>query len=88
MAASKKVSRKDIAKMSFRDFMRAAREPYRRLFSYLRPYRGRFALAEVARAEGDELRLVTPPLAEAARRAVQAGLTTAGEVSRVLGTAR
>ena len=44
MAASKKVSRKDIAKMSFRDFMRAARAPYQRLFGYLRPYRGRFAL--------------------------------------------
>ena len=41
--APKKISRKDIAKMSFRDFLRAAREPYRRLFSYLKPYRGRFA---------------------------------------------
>lgn len=44
MSAAKKISRKDIAKMSFGDFMRASREPYRRLFSYLRPYRGRFAL--------------------------------------------
>jgi subfamily B ATP-binding cassette protein MsbA len=42
MAAVKKISRKDIAKMSFRDFLRASREPYRRLFSYLQPYRGRF----------------------------------------------
>ncbi len=40
----KKVSRKDIAKMSFRDFLRASREPYRRLFSYLKPYRMRFAM--------------------------------------------
>ena len=28
--------------MSFGDFVRASREPYRRLFSYLRPYRRRF----------------------------------------------
>src|SRR4051812_35164789 len=42
MAAVKKISRKDISKMSFRDFMRASREPYRRLFSYLHPYRFRF----------------------------------------------
>ena len=42
--STKKISRKDIAKMSFSDFLRAAREPYRRLFSYLRPYRGRFFL--------------------------------------------
>ncbi len=44
MAAVKKISRKDISKMSFRDFMRASREPYRRLFSYLHPYRFRFIL--------------------------------------------
>lgn len=42
--ASKKISRKDISKMSFREFLRASREPYRRLFSYLRPYRFRFGL--------------------------------------------
>ncbi|HET6409062.1 MAG TPA: ABC transporter transmembrane domain-containing protein [Chthoniobacteraceae bacterium] len=42
--STKKISRKDIAKMSFGDFLRAAKEPYRRLFSYLRPYRGRFLL--------------------------------------------
>jgi ATP-binding cassette, subfamily B, bacterial MsbA len=41
--ATKKISRKDIAKMSFTDFLREARGPYARLFSYLRPYRGRFA---------------------------------------------
>ena len=41
---AKKITRKDIAKMSFRDFMHASREPYRRLFSYLKPYRFRFAL--------------------------------------------
>lgn len=40
--AQKKISRKDIAKMSFGDFLREARKPYGRLFSYLRPYRGRF----------------------------------------------
>ena len=40
--ASQRVSRKDIARMSFRVLLRASREPYRRLFSYLRPYRGRF----------------------------------------------
>ena len=44
MAAAKKISRKDIAKMSFRDFLRVSREPYRRLFAYLKPYRGRFWL--------------------------------------------
>jgi subfamily B ATP-binding cassette protein MsbA len=42
--STKKISRKDIAKMSFGDFLRAAKEPYQRLFSYLRPYRGRFLL--------------------------------------------
>jgi subfamily B ATP-binding cassette protein MsbA len=42
-----KISRKDIAKMSFADFLRAAKEPYRRLFSYLRPYRSRFSLGIV-----------------------------------------
>ena len=42
--ASKKISRKDIAKMSFGEFLNASREPYRRLFSYLRPYRLRFGL--------------------------------------------
>lgn len=44
MSQTKKVSRKDIAKMSFADFLRAAKKPYQRLFSYLRPYRGRFFL--------------------------------------------
>ena len=42
MATLKKLSRKDIAKMSFRDFLRESREPYMRLFAYLRPYRVRF----------------------------------------------
>ncbi len=37
-----RLSRKEIAKMSTREFLRASREPYARLFSYLRPYRGRF----------------------------------------------
>jgi subfamily B ATP-binding cassette protein MsbA len=42
--AAKKISRKDISKMGFFDFLRAAKAPYQRLFSYLRPYRGRFCL--------------------------------------------
>ena len=42
--ASKKISRKDIAKMSFREFMRVSREPYVRLGSYLKPYRARFLM--------------------------------------------
>ena len=42
--SSKKISRKDIAKMSLREFMRVSREPYVRLASYLKPYRGRFFL--------------------------------------------
>jgi subfamily B ATP-binding cassette protein MsbA len=42
--AQKKISRKDISNMSFRAFLRASREPYRRLFAYLRPYRMRFFL--------------------------------------------
>jgi subfamily B ATP-binding cassette protein MsbA len=42
--ASKKISRKDIAKMSFREFMRVSQAPYLRLASYLKPYRGRFLL--------------------------------------------
>jgi subfamily B ATP-binding cassette protein MsbA len=42
--SSKKISRKDIAKMSLRDFLRVSREPYMRLASYLKPYKGRFAL--------------------------------------------
>jgi len=44
VSQTKKVSRKDIAKMSFAEFLRAAKAPYQRLFSYLRPYRGRFYL--------------------------------------------
>ena len=42
--AQKKVTRKDMAKMSFRDFLRASKGPYLRLASYLGPYRGRFLL--------------------------------------------
>ena len=40
--ASKRISRKDIAKMSFRDFLGAAKGPYGRLFGYMKPYMGRF----------------------------------------------
>jgi ATP-binding cassette, subfamily B, bacterial MsbA len=46
-AATKKISRKDIAKMSFRDFLHAAKGPYGRLFSYMRPYMRRFWLGMV-----------------------------------------
>jgi len=42
--SAKKISRKDISKMSFWDFVHASREPYQRLFSYLKPYRFRFFL--------------------------------------------
>lgn len=41
---AKKISRKEISKMSLRDFLRASHEPYRRLFSYMKPYKGRFIL--------------------------------------------
>ena len=39
---TKRISRKDIAKMSLGDFLGAARGPYGRLFSYMKPYMGRF----------------------------------------------
>ena len=42
--SQKKVSRKDIAKMSFREFLRASQAPYLRLAGYLKPYRKRFLL--------------------------------------------
>lgn len=42
--ASKKISRKDAAKMSSLQLLRVGFEPYKRLLSYLRPYRGRFFL--------------------------------------------
>jgi ATP-binding cassette, subfamily B, bacterial MsbA len=40
----KKISRKDISKMSTREVLAAARGPYGRLATYLRPYKKRFAL--------------------------------------------
>ncbi len=40
----KKISRKDLAKMSTSEVMAAARVPYQRLIRYLKPYRRRFAL--------------------------------------------
>jgi hypothetical protein len=40
----KKISRKELATMSSREVLAAAREPYRRLITYLRPYKSRFAL--------------------------------------------
>ena len=39
---AKRISRKDMAKLSFRDFLRTARGPYGRLFGYMKPYMGRF----------------------------------------------
>src|ERR1044071_3973511 len=45
--AQKKVTRKDMAKMSFREFLRTSREPSLRLASYLKPYRGRFVLGMI-----------------------------------------
>ncbi len=41
----KKISRREISKMSLKDVISASREPYRRLWSYMGPYKGRFALA-------------------------------------------
>jgi ATP-binding cassette, subfamily B, bacterial MsbA len=38
----KKISRKDIAKMSTKEMMSASKEPYRKLWGYMKPYRGRF----------------------------------------------
>ena len=46
----KKVSRKEIAKMSAGEFLAAAREPYRRLAGFLKPYRRRFVLGLLAGA--------------------------------------
>lgn len=43
-AKSKKLSRKDLAKMSTAAILDAARAPYRRLLGYIKPYRGRFAV--------------------------------------------
>ena len=43
----KKISRKDISKMSTTEFTRAAIGPYRRLASYLKPYKTRFILGIV-----------------------------------------
>lgn len=42
--SSKKISRKDISKMSLREFLRVSREPYMRLAAYLKPYRMRFLM--------------------------------------------
>lgn len=40
----KKISRKDIANMSAKDVLRASVQPYRKLLSYLKPYKTRFGL--------------------------------------------
>ncbi len=40
----KKISRKDISKMSTLEFLKAAAGPYRQLAGYLGPYKGRFML--------------------------------------------
>jgi ABC-type multidrug transport system fused ATPase/permease subunit len=44
MSSMKKISRKELAHMTSREVLAAAREPYRRLITYLRPYRSRFLL--------------------------------------------
>lgn len=46
----KKVSRNEIAKMSAGEFVAAAREPYRRLLGFLKPYRRRFVFGLLAGA--------------------------------------
>ena len=46
----KKVSRNEIAKMSAGEFVAAAREPYRRLLGFLKPYRKRFVFGLLAGA--------------------------------------
>ncbi len=43
----KRISRKDISKMSTADFIRSAKVPYRRLLGYIKPYRARFAAGVV-----------------------------------------
>ncbi len=40
----RKISRREISEMSLLDFLKAAMVPYRQLFAYLKPYRGRFVL--------------------------------------------
>ncbi len=45
--ASKRITRKDAAKMSALQLLRVGMEPYRRLLRYMRPYRGRFVLGVV-----------------------------------------
>ncbi len=44
-SAMKRISRKDIDKMSMPQILAASAAPYKKLFAYLRPYRFRFALA-------------------------------------------
>ncbi len=40
----KKISRKDIANMSAREFMKVAYAPYKQLFGYIKPYKSRFVM--------------------------------------------
>jgi len=42
--SSKPISRDEMKKMSFREFLRVSREPYMRLGAYLKPYRTRFSM--------------------------------------------
>ena len=42
--SSKQISRDEMKKMSFREFLRVSREPYMRLARYLKPYRARFTM--------------------------------------------
>jgi len=45
--ASKKITRKDAAKMSALQLLRAGMEPYKRLLGYLKPYRMRFVMGVI-----------------------------------------
>jgi subfamily B ATP-binding cassette protein MsbA len=42
--STKPISRDEMKKMSFREFLRVSREPYMRLGAYLKPYRTRFSM--------------------------------------------
>ncbi len=41
----KRISRTELAQMSAREVLNAAKEPYRKLWAYMKPYRSRFMLA-------------------------------------------
>lgn len=47
MSAIKKISRRQLSEMSTREIMRVARVAYGKLFGYMKPYRGRFAMGAI-----------------------------------------